>query len=761
MRRGLIGALGAALWLVAPAAASAARSSVLAGQTLGGGAIPCTAQSDGVRVCHGTDTSPDMRLKSFDGAPLEVYVILPPASASSSDGSYPLIVQSHGWGGHAGGPNDGYGGPTADAWAARGYAVIQLTARGFGDSCGKAASRLVSPQACMNGYLRLDDLRYEVRDIQYAAGLLVDEGIVDPGKIGATGESYGGGVSLELATLKDRVMDADGSLRPWTSPHGTPISLAAAAPIIPWSDLVASLMPSGRTLDYGVTSMTADLSPIGVEKQSFVSGLYLAGTATGYYAPPMLNPQADLTTWFGLFNSGEPYEGNPAAETIGTQFARYHSAYYLLGGAYGEAQEAPAPLLIANGFTDDLFPVDEAVRYYNLERSLYPSDPISLLDLDFGHMRAQNKPADAALLSGAVQTLFDHYLQASGLAPASDATATIETCPSSAPSGGPFTAASWSALHPGEVDFSAGAAQTITSGAGNPAIGQAIDPITGKGACATAPAADQGTGVASFRLPAAGGPGYTLLGSPTVIATLKVTGTFPEIAERLWDIDPATQTETLVARGVYRVDSAHPDGSQVFQLHPGAWHFAAGHIPKLEFLSQDTPYVRASNGTFSISVSDLQLRLPVHEPPGSAPGVVTPAPPFGTPCDARPSSKLARKRTHLSHRGAIVRGSAGEQPCAGIGRAQARAQRVRRVLISISLQVGHGRCRFLERHGRLSRPGACRRPITIRAHGTRHFTLRLRFAIPAGRYVVRSDAVDGRHRHQRRSRASQLKVRVR
>jgi hypothetical protein len=55
-------------------------------------------------------------------------------------------------------------------------------------------------------------------------------------------------------------------------------------------------------------------------------------------------------------------------------------------------------LLLANGFTDDIFPVGEMLRYYNLERSLYPSDPIALFDFDGGHMRGQNKPADLALL---------------------------------------------------------------------------------------------------------------------------------------------------------------------------------------------------------------------------------------------------------------------------------------------------------------------------------------------------------------------------
>jgi hypothetical protein len=598
---------------------------VFAGQTMSGNPIPCTTQSDGVRVCHGTDNgggSADLRLKAFDGSPLEVWVILPPAPRSGSDGHYPFVVQSHGWGVPPTGRNDTqFYGPTADAWAKRGYAVMQLAARGWGDSCGTPASRAAAPAACLNGYIRLDDERYEVRDIQYETGLLVDDGVVDPNRIGATGESYGGGVSLELATLKTRIMNADGTLSPWRTPKGRALHLAAAAPVIPWSDLAYSLMPNGRTLDYQVTAPTADLSPIGVEKQSFVSGLFALGAAGGYYSAT--DQQADLPAWYALLNAGEPYDSNPEAQAIITQIARFHSAYYLLDGAYGTAKASPAPLLIANGFTDDLFPVDEAIRYYNLERALYPSDPIALVDGDFGHQRAQNKPGDKALLSNRIQQMFDYYVKGAGAQPQLGATATIETCPSTARSGGPFSASTWAGLHPGEVDFSSPASQTILSAAGNPAISRAIDPIAGDGACATASATDQGPGVATYRLPAATGHGYTLLGSPTVVATLGVTGEFPEIAARLWDVNPSTNTETLVARGVYRVQSG---GRQVFQLHPGAWHFAAGHIPKLELLGQDAPYARASNGQFSIAVSDLQLRLPVHDAPGSSPAVGQPLP---------------------------------------------------------------------------------------------------------------------------------------
>jgi dienelactone hydrolase len=598
----------AALTAAAPAA-GATVTQVLAGQTISGNPIPCLAQSDGVRVCHGSDNGggpSDLRLKTFDGVPLEIYVILPPAPTSGSDGNYPLIVQSHGWGGSAGGPNDTqYYGPTADSWARSGYAVVQLTARGFGDSCGKATP----PSAlgpCPNGYIRLDDERYEARDVQYVSGLLVDEGLVNPAAIGVTGESYGGGVSLELATLENRVMNADGSLSLWTSPHGTPLRIAAAAPVIPWSDLAYSLLPNGRTRDDQIASSTADLTPIGVEKQSFVSGLFGLGAASGYYSTT--DPQADLPAWYAAVNAGEPYDTNPFDVSIVQQIARYHSPYYLLDGAYGTPKAEPAPLLIANGFTDDLFPVDEALRYYNLERSLYPGDPIALIDGDFGHQPAQNKPGDRAMLSSAIAAFFDHYLKHTGTAP-TGVTATVETCPSTLPSGGPYSASTWSALHPGHLTLVSGSPQTISSSAGNPAISAAIDPIAGQGACAAVPATDQGPGVATYRLAPAAGQGFTLLGAPTVTANLALTGQFAYIAARLWDVDPATNTETLVARGVYRVAGG---GVQSFQLHPGAWHFAYGHIPKLELLGQDAPYLRPSNGAFQIQVSDLHLVLPLH-----------------------------------------------------------------------------------------------------------------------------------------------------
>jgi hypothetical protein len=65
----------------------------------------------------------------------------------------------------------------------------------------------------------------------------------------------------------------------------------------------------------------------------------------------------------------------------------------------------------------------------------------------------------------------------------------------------------------------------------------------------------------------------------------------------------------------------------VFQLHPQAYRFAGGDVVKLELLPSDAPYARPSNLQAPIAVSNLELRLPVREQPGSLGGVVQPPAP--------------------------------------------------------------------------------------------------------------------------------------
>jgi len=597
--RWLLGGLAAAL-LLALTVVPAARADF---SSLYGGDVPCTAQASNgdVRLCSGKTTT-------WDGATkIDLDVVLPPAPSGGEDGPYPVIGLFHGWGGEKIGLED----PRVQGWAERGYAVFSMSDRGWGNSCSKTDPEFLTP-ACAQGFNHLMDDRYEVRDAQYLISVLADEGVAEPKKIGATGVSYGGGMSMALATLRNRTMLPNGDLVPWESPGGKEMELAAAVPQWPWTDLAYSLMPNGSNLDFAADNPykgPEGKGRIGIEKASFVSGLYGTGLAESNYS--LTDKEADLNGWYTLINSGEPYEPKPQAQEILDQITTYHSSYYI------DHSQPPAPLLIQNGWNDDLFPVDEAVRFYNRTRAQYPGDPISLFLMDDGHARSQNKAADAALFLQRENAWFDHYLKGEGSAPTSSVEALTTTCPKASASEGPYKADNWEDLSPGEIQLDGVAAQTIVPGAGDPNIGKAFDPIAGSGACATASGADQ-AGVANYRLPVPA-PGFTLLGSPTITADIATTNVDSELAARLLDVLPNGE-ERLVARGLLRPGNG--GAAVVFQLHPQGYRFAGGDTAKLELLPSDAPYARPSNLQTPITVSNLRLRLPVLEQPGSLAGLV-------------------------------------------------------------------------------------------------------------------------------------------
>ncbi len=144
------------------------------------------------------------------------------------------------------------------------------------------AERLQPPDGhALRGPRRAGDLRGARRPGRRPARPR-GEGLIDPQEIGVTGGSYGGGISMALAALKNRKMipAGDGTLIPWVSDGGKPMRIAAAQPDIPWTDLAYSLQPNGHTLDYVVDSPYMQRGRIGVMKQSFVSGLYATGQAT-------------------------------------------------------------------------------------------------------------------------------------------------------------------------------------------------------------------------------------------------------------------------------------------------------------------------------------------------------------------------------------------------------------------------------------------------------------------------------------------------
>jgi hypothetical protein len=599
--------------------ASTAEATIASIPNGAGGQIPCTVQTGdnaGQRHCAGIFTT-------FDGAPIDINVGFPPAPVAGPDGDFPIVGLFHGWGGSK-------LAVTSGGWIADGYAFFSMSDRGWGNSCGGTDPKRTQP-VCANGYNHLMDTRFEVRDAQEifealadqtASGATGGEGLINPQAIGVTGGSYGGGISMALAALKDRkmVQAGDGTLVPWVSDGGKDMRIAAAQPDIPWSDLAYSLQPNGHTLDYVVDSPYLKRGRIGVMKQSFVVGLYATGQAMSNYAPAGTDPDADLTNWYTSINAGEPYDQNPTSQDIVDEITKHHSSYYI------DDSTTPAPLLISNGFTDDLFPPDEAIRYYNRTRAHHPGTPVSLIFSDHGHQRGQNKPPDATFRSRQLHNWFDYYVKGEGPAPFQGVQTLTQVC--GGPSGGatgpfddpntdlPFQASSWSQLSRGEVHLSGPDAKVIAPGASDQA-GTAFDPIGGGGACATAPEADQ-AGTASYRLAPAPAAGFTLMGSPTIVADINSPGPTSQVAARLLDVNPSTGDETLVARGLYRpeINSGAEATHQVFQLHPNGWKFESGHVAKLELLPADQPYGRNSNGQATVTVSNLELRLPVLEQPG-------------------------------------------------------------------------------------------------------------------------------------------------
>src|SRR6201995_2127142 len=206
--------------LMVPAAANATISQIF-------GRGSCATQGAGAtagqRWCG---TSSGTTVASFDGTPIDVAMAFPAESAP--DNNYPVVGIYHGWGGTKITPSSA----AMQRWVTQGYAVFSITDRGWGASCGSPSkpANTVKAAPCEHGYIHLMSRKYEVRDAQYLLGKLADEGLVHPQELGATGGSYGGGMSLQLGSLKDRVELLNGEIVPWESPAGKPMKIAATAP---------------------------------------------------------------------------------------------------------------------------------------------------------------------------------------------------------------------------------------------------------------------------------------------------------------------------------------------------------------------------------------------------------------------------------------------------------------------------------------------------------------------------------------------------
>jgi predicted acyl esterase len=547
------------------------------------------------RFCEGTVMSKDETVL------LDADVTLP----AKGDGPFPLIVLLHGLGGSKisfeSETIQGEGGRYHfnNLWfASQGYAVLTHSARGYrGSTCvdssvesvdGDLAVYQPSP-ACRP---QIVHQAYDVKDTQQLISGLVDKTLlsanvaINPKRVGVAGVSLGGGQTW-LLTRKNA----------WKTPKGTAIKLAAAVPIIGWTDLVDALVPNGRMRD-DVMQPTdiaeRETQPVGVPKPSYVGALYnLAQQTSADFKLP-----GYFDAWYARFNGGEPFEDATARDAVHKLLAN-RSAYYL-----DKKSSFFTPTFAVQGFTDNLFTASQPLRMYNR----YATDPkfkFSAYFGDWGHPMAQNKPAETAFIFDRVTAWFDHYLKGKGPNPSTRFEAHITRCGTEL--GDLYKAPTWEGLREARDDFALDVAGDLSTEASDEHA-FLIDPIhEPRNTCrATDTTVVEGNLAGEIDVP----NGYTMLGMPEVRLDADPSRTDMYVAARLWDLDPATNVQTLVDRGVYRLEGSEFHSNVNFQLFGNGWTFAPGHRVKLELTANDNPTFGDPSGVGTIAVSRVSISLP-------------------------------------------------------------------------------------------------------------------------------------------------------
>ncbi|MDQ4064785.1 MAG: hypothetical protein M3161_01925, partial [Actinomycetota bacterium] len=597
-----------------------------------------------------------------DRITLDVDISLP--TVAPPKGGYPVIVFMHGC---CGGNRTGWEatdvGVTGERWhhsnawfASRGYVVINYTARGFRNSSNQGST----------GTTQLDSRRFEINDYQYLVGLLVDHDAqrraanerlvfrVNPRKVAAVGGSYGGGFAW--LALTDPT---------WRSPqHQIPIRLGAVAPRYGWTDLWEALVPSGHYFDRDPeTGRTAIMpstvggavsrKPLGVMKQSIVSGLYATGN----------NESGNHTTFpewihdaMARLQLGDPYDGDPNLEQAAEWLLEDRSAYYQQDFWRRVRHGLRVPIHASVTWTDPLFTtMQSGIAFYNKLRSIAPKYPIQLYLGDYQHFVANKAKEwddlcgddhhiceladfrardDSLNLNAApsrvrvgintrVGRFLDYYLRARGPQPPRNVSATTTICAANATEALPvdepgieYRASTWRQLAPDMVRFAwegGGVATTTTSSTAADNHAAESDPVyrqTQSNRCYTTSNSEAAPGVVQYEdvVPST----FTLMGLPQLHLEYTTTAADYWIAARLFDKNP-DGTMTLVTRGVCRVNTAVAEDvdCSTFELWGNGWRFEKGNSIVLEITQSDTPMFRVDNHPSTISYAAAALELPV------------------------------------------------------------------------------------------------------------------------------------------------------
>jgi predicted acyl esterase len=586
----LLGAAGPAPARAAPASPPGARqlgadhtaTGVFTGAGVQPAGLRCDAPADAStpRTCEGF-------LASFDGTLLETTVRVPRTS-----GVHPLVVAMHGWGGSRASTAK-YDAPLLAA----GYDVLRYSARGFGGSFGQT---------------NLADVNVEGADLRSLVGQVVDDArlAADASAVAVFGASYGGA----HAWL--------GAVEPaFASPGGKQVAIRTVVPVAGFTDLLDALVPNGRP------EQAQDVA--GAEKLSYVEALFFGGIRTRLdraypnYPDFLFRWNADMTT------NELPYATTPSGREVADGLQGYRSAYWQAPfwarvRANAAAGAPQLPILAIQGFTDDLFPMREAVRMVEALRAVDPSYPIALYLGDLGHPRAVNKAGEVAYALDRVLAWLGWYLAGRGTQPAFDVQAAITRRAAM-----PFSAAdvirvpTLAELSNAGVTARFSHVQLITFDPLN-LSGFQWDPLVLAACgqlepCPSAPASlDVAGDVAAYEVPVSRFSAGSLLvaGGPTVTVWAATASHRIQLDVRVIDVAP-DGARSLVTRGTFTVDTgsaARPIGLRrvTIPTHGNLWEVPAGDTLRFEVTNVDLPYLRPSLVPSATLLLNVEVNVPVR-----------------------------------------------------------------------------------------------------------------------------------------------------
>ncbi|WP_329465111.1 alpha/beta fold hydrolase [Streptomyces sp. NBC_01431] len=514
-------------WRVAAGAAALA--------ALAGAGVWSAAGAVGAPAVHREDQVLDM-----PGAKIDTSFF----TAGSGHDKRPAVLIGHGFGGSK---NEVKG--QAEQLARDGYAVMTWSARGFGSSTGQ---------------IGLNDPQFEVKDVSRLIDWLAKRPEVkldapgDP-RVGVTGVSYGGAISL-LAAGYDKRVDA-------------------IAPEMTYWNLSDVFFPNG------------------VYKKLW-AGIFVS-TAGGCKA---FDPQL-CAMYERVASAGQPDE---AAEKLLS--AKSPSAV-------GDRIKVPA--LIMQGQTDSLFPLGQADA---MERRIAANGaPVSVDWIAGGHDGGDRETGRA---QARVTQWFDRYLKNDKSADAGPAFRVTRTGGVNSTDGTAQLRGASSGNYPGlesgrrtialtgreqSFDNPPGGAPPAISAV--PGLGAGLSGLSSLGAGLSLDFPGQYAKFDSAPL----ATGVTVTGSPTVKVTVKSSGDDAVLFGKVYDVGPDGKQQVLPAQLVspVRIDGAK--GAKTVELTlPAVDHTVeAGHRLRLVLAATDLGFASpAAPATYTVSLAGGGLSVP-------------------------------------------------------------------------------------------------------------------------------------------------------